>query len=252
MAERKPISKKMRFEVFKRDRFTCQYCGRMAPDVVLEVDHIKPVAKGGKNEILNLVTSCMDCNRGKSDKELSDDSVIKKQQNQLQEIAERKEQLEMLLEWKEGLENLQEDYAEALNKLFISKTDFKLNNRGLRDGKKCIKEFGFQNVYDSAEIALDTYYTGSQESFETAFRKIGGICFNKKRQKDDPRFYYSNYLKKACKSNFGYYSADRVESFVFKNISNDEEFEIAKTCLMTARHWSGFCDNLDDEFGNRP
>ena len=57
MAERKPIPKKLRFEVFKRDRFTCQYCGRMSPDVILEVDHIKPVAEGGEDEILNLITS---------------------------------------------------------------------------------------------------------------------------------------------------------------------------------------------------
>ena len=49
MAERKPLSKKIRFEVFKRDSFTCQYCGKSALDVVLELDHIKPVAKGGSN-----------------------------------------------------------------------------------------------------------------------------------------------------------------------------------------------------------
>ena len=54
MAVRKAISKKLRFEVFKRDNFTCQYCGRMAPDVVLEVDHINAVANGGDNNILNL------------------------------------------------------------------------------------------------------------------------------------------------------------------------------------------------------
>ena len=48
---RKPLSKKIRFEVFKRDKFTCQYCGRMSPDVILEVDHIEPVAEGGDNEI---------------------------------------------------------------------------------------------------------------------------------------------------------------------------------------------------------
>ena len=59
MAEtkRRKLSKKIRFEVFKRDNFTCQYCGRKAPDVVLEVDHIIPVAKGGKNNIMNLITS---------------------------------------------------------------------------------------------------------------------------------------------------------------------------------------------------
>lgn len=61
MPKRRPVSKKLRFEVFKRDNFKCQYCGASAPDVILEVDHINPVAKGGKNDILNLVTSCRDC-----------------------------------------------------------------------------------------------------------------------------------------------------------------------------------------------
>lgn len=103
MAKREPITKKMRFEVFKRDKFTCQYCGRMAPDVILEVDHIKPVAAGGKTEMINLVTSCRDCNRGKGKRELSDDTAVKKQQNQLKELAEKSEQLEMLVNWKDEL-----------------------------------------------------------------------------------------------------------------------------------------------------
>jgi len=88
MVERKPLSKKIRFEVFKRDSFTCQYCGSKAPDVILEIDHIKPVAKGGKNEIINLVTSCFDCNRGKSKNELSDDSIVERQRKQIEEKEE--------------------------------------------------------------------------------------------------------------------------------------------------------------------
>jgi len=58
MAEREQISKKLRFEVFKRDSFTCQYCGRKAPEIVLNCDHVTPVAEGGTTDILNLVTSC--------------------------------------------------------------------------------------------------------------------------------------------------------------------------------------------------
>jgi 5-methylcytosine-specific restriction endonuclease McrA len=55
MAERKPMSKKLRFEVFKRDSFTCQYCGKTPPLVVLEVDHIHPVSKGGSCGMDNLI-----------------------------------------------------------------------------------------------------------------------------------------------------------------------------------------------------
>ena len=59
------ITKKIRFEVFKRDGFQCVYCGKTPPEVILEVDHIEPVSKGGTDDLNNLVTACFDCNRGK-------------------------------------------------------------------------------------------------------------------------------------------------------------------------------------------
>jgi hypothetical protein len=65
---RKPIGKSKRYDVLKRDNFTCQYCGRSAPEAVLEIDHRNPVSNGGSNNQDNLVTSCYDCNRGKSAK----------------------------------------------------------------------------------------------------------------------------------------------------------------------------------------
>ena len=59
------LQKKTRFDVFKRDEFICQFCGRTPPVVVLEVDHIVPVSKGGSDHIDNLTTACFDCNCGK-------------------------------------------------------------------------------------------------------------------------------------------------------------------------------------------
>jgi hypothetical protein len=72
---RKPIGKKLRFAVFHRDGFTCQYCGASAPDVVLHCDHIHPVAKGGKNHLENLITACVDCNSGKGAQRLEDEAA---------------------------------------------------------------------------------------------------------------------------------------------------------------------------------
>jgi hypothetical protein len=60
------VSTRTRFEVFKRDDFTCQYCGRKSPEVILEVDHIVPRCDGGSDDQINLTTSCWDCNRGKA------------------------------------------------------------------------------------------------------------------------------------------------------------------------------------------
>jgi len=58
-----------RFKILKRDNFTCHYCGRNFLDdkKVLMIDHIIPRNKGGKDTDDNLITSCSDCNIGKSD-----------------------------------------------------------------------------------------------------------------------------------------------------------------------------------------
>jgi hypothetical protein len=65
MTKRTMLPQGLRFAEFRRDNFTCRYCGRSSPAVVLHVEHVKPVAAGGKDEIGNLVTSCADCNAGK-------------------------------------------------------------------------------------------------------------------------------------------------------------------------------------------
>lgn len=63
--QRALVTPKIRFEVLKRDNFTCQYCGAHGEGVVLEVDHIIPISKGGTSDMGNLITACFDCNRGK-------------------------------------------------------------------------------------------------------------------------------------------------------------------------------------------
>lgn len=70
--KRKATSKRLRFEVFNRDHFTCQYCGAQPPSVVLVCDHIIPASKGGLTSAENLVTACEGCNAGKSDKHLGE------------------------------------------------------------------------------------------------------------------------------------------------------------------------------------
>ena len=58
---------RLRFEILKICNFTCQYCGRKAPDVMLQIDHIRPISKGGINDPSNFTVACADCNMGKGD-----------------------------------------------------------------------------------------------------------------------------------------------------------------------------------------
>lgn len=85
------LSKKLRFDVFKRDGFTCQYCGRTPPTVILECDHINPRANGGSDAIDNLATACFDCNRGKSDGLLTASPLTLAEKTAM--LAEKQEQI---------------------------------------------------------------------------------------------------------------------------------------------------------------
>lgn len=60
------VTKRVRYEVLRRDEYTCRYCGEAAPDVKLTVDHVNPVSLGGSDDPSNLVAACQDCNAGKS------------------------------------------------------------------------------------------------------------------------------------------------------------------------------------------
>lgn len=65
---REGMSGNLRFRVMERDGFKCLYCGQNSNDgAILEVDHFRPVTRGGTNEFTNLVTACKECNRGKRD-----------------------------------------------------------------------------------------------------------------------------------------------------------------------------------------
>lgn len=191
MAERKMLSKKTRFEVFKRDKFTCQYCGRMAPDVILEVDHMKPVVKGGENDILNLITSCRDCNRGKGKNLLTQADMLKKSQKQLLDLSEKAEQAQMMVDWKNELLSVRERETKAIEDLIISLTGVEeLYNSDRQEIRILLVRFPFHIVWESVEIAAIKYfnreYAGTDyELFEMTdmLEKVGGICYNKQRQK---------------------------------------------------------------------
>lgn len=77
LRERGSVAVGLRFDVFMRDGFRCRYCGRSIDEgIVLHADHVIPESKGGPTTLDNLVTSCMDCNWGKSDKELMVETVL--------------------------------------------------------------------------------------------------------------------------------------------------------------------------------
>ena len=69
--QRTLMTSKLRDFIKARDNYTCCFCGNSThaePNLLLEIDHIIPVPKGGLTEESNLQTLCWKCNRSKSDK----------------------------------------------------------------------------------------------------------------------------------------------------------------------------------------
>lgn len=181
MGKREPIAKSVRFEVFKRDKFTCQYCGESAPNVILEIDHITPVSKGGTNDIMNLITSCRDCNRGKRNRKLDDGTAVMVQKKQLDMIQERREQLEMMVQWRQSLDEEIEIETDAIDAYYRNNTRWGVSEQGRLKIRRLIREFGFNEVYTACEIAVEKYYKGTEISWQDAFKKMGGICNNRRK-----------------------------------------------------------------------
>lgn len=191
--KRKVLSKKLRFEVFKRDSFTCQYCGRKAPDVILQVDHIKPVSKGGNNDIMNLVTSCVDCNLGKHDKELDDNSVIALRQKQAEELQARREQIEMLRDWHIELANQHNLQLQSINEFYkkLTNDEFVISEQYLTgEISKFIVKYGVGEVLDALLAGYQTY--GDPRK---ALDKLDGILVCRNDPEVNERVKLLNYMK---------------------------------------------------------
>lgn len=63
--ERGKVTNKMRFSIYSRDGYRCCMCGKRDRGDNLEIDHIYPIAKGGKSTYDNLQTLCHRCNQKK-------------------------------------------------------------------------------------------------------------------------------------------------------------------------------------------
>src|SRR5262249_1262602 len=72
MLEDDPVPDSLRYLALKAAGGRCQLCGATAKERLLDVDHIIPRARGGKNELANLQVLCMTCNRSKRDQDDTD------------------------------------------------------------------------------------------------------------------------------------------------------------------------------------
>lgn len=177
MTKRKAISKKTRFEVFKRDAFVCVYCGAHPPAVLLHVDHIVAVANGGTNDPDNLVTACGPCNLGKGATPLG--AIPESLAEKSARVAEMEAQLLGYQEVMEGRRARLEREAWRIADMLVPGSPQKgLSRDWFNSIRNFIDKLGFYVVLEAADIALASK---SRASDGILFRYFCGVCWNKVR-----------------------------------------------------------------------
>lgn len=178
-AKRKSISKKTRFEVFKRDGFRCLYCGLGPPSVNLEVDHIIPVKLGGYSEVANYATSCEDCNAGKKARPL--DQLPAGHEKTLKECAEKLERLRSIAGVITDTLDAEDELIYDLSCKWAEKMGWDPEEDGFDDRewssvRKFLKHLTPLDIVDSMNIAVDK--VGSRHP-KTQFKYFCGVCWKK-------------------------------------------------------------------------
>lgn len=175
MAERKSISTRRRFEIFKRDGFTCQYCGQRPPNTILHLDHIIPVSKGGTNQTENLITACIDCNLGKSN------TLLNNSKESLQHITERKKeaakQLRAYIKSCKDEKRMKGLIVDEVESIFTSQFDLIFTESSRQSILRFHEILPLSELIEAMEIAVSRVNNGND-----CFRYFCGICHNKIKQ----------------------------------------------------------------------
>ena len=247
---RKSLSKSIRFEVFKRDSFTCNYCGRKAPDVLLEVDHIDPVAHGGANDFLNLITACKDCNIGKSDKRLTESLVLEKKRTQLEELQARREQIDMMFQWQNALLVIQDDVLNRLHAVWAEHAyGFGLSETGIKGLKKLQKKYSIDEIIDGIRAVSDKYIEFKDgkptlESIEMAWGKLPGMCSIKKLEKDNPTLLRLKYIRGILRNRLAYCNQEMALNLLQRAIQLDANLDSLESFAKGVKTWTQWTDGI--------
>lgn len=176
---------KDRFEVFKRDGFACQYCGKKPTEVVLEVDHIDPKSKGGADHIDNWITACFECNRGKADNKLTSLPATIKHKKEL--LIERQKQVRAYNELLEEIEVLKQSDVEEIGNYFYAgfgRGGYIFAGDWERSIKWFLQKLPKQRIKDAIDIALLRFPYRSDKEW-IVFKYMCGVLHRMRKEENN-------------------------------------------------------------------
>lgn len=176
MTKRKALSKRVRFEIFKRDGFKCMYCGAHPPEAMLHVDHVIALAAGGRDDEDNLITACEACNLGKGARDLNVAPQTLAQK--AAEVAEREEQLRGYQEILDARRQRLDDEAWRVLDMLHPRAD-SVPRDHFNSVRRFVEKLGVHVVLDAADVAL----SAGRVSNRNVFRYFCGVCWNRVRER---------------------------------------------------------------------
>jgi len=222
--KRQGLSKGKRFDVFERDNYTCKYCGNSVKDgAVLHVDHVIPISKGGGNDEINLVTACIDCNLGKSAKQLGSGkkpldikNITLSLEEELQARREYQEQLKKYYSYKKKLASFKSPHVKFINEITSEWLGYELTNQGHKDFARLFNQGGEDKFLEAIQITSSNKRnldSGSKHKY------LCGVLNNMIKLQNDPSFadefkLKTYYLNHTNKRGTDYYVAWKIKPFV--------------------------------------
>ena len=231
------MTKRLRFLIFERDDFTCQYCGRKPPEVILEIDHKIPRDQKGKDEEPNLITSCRDCNRGKRN------YLVVKPSKEVIILEEEREKQRKALErfYKKEKTRINRE-IKLIKNYWDTSTSYSFSEHGEKSIEKFLKTFLVEEIKKAISIATIKLQPKTQPEAEQKFKYMCGILHNWKKEKECPGILQIIRYWETRKRGSGYYKENILKEALLKYpIEKIKEMMDSAIAHPTSSYFRTFC-----------
>ncbi|MEJ2545405.1 MAG: hypothetical protein P8Y99_15155 [Calditrichaceae bacterium] len=246
-----PEYKRIKFEIFEKDSFRCQFCGAGAPIAALRLRRIQEAEK--QDEWLNtafLSTSCTTCEKkraGVNAKDLADGFIS------IDELEERLQQLKMLINWRKGMLRIRKQQLENLVTYWEKKVPgFQISNEQKKHLLSYMTKYAGEEIRDAMNMAADKFINYNADgSFDTdsinqAFSKIQEICLQKTKIAANNETDGLHNIHQQLKNNInGFFDPHRAAQWLTYARSWEVKIEELAEMAQKVNNWTEFAVNID-------
>jgi len=243
-----PEYKRIKFEVFEKDSFRCQFCGSRAPNVTLKLLRIQET--NDKDTWLNtafLSTSCTNCENKKAG--IINDGFIS-----IEELEERLQQLKMLINWRKGMFKIRKQQLENLITYWQNKIPgYEINSDQKKHLLSYMTKYSGDEIRNAMNVACDKFVNFNPDksydhsSVSDAFYKVQEICLQKTEIANSNETEGLNQIHVHLKQNIdGFFDAQRAAQWLTYARSWEVSIEDLIRMAQSVATWTEFAVNIDE------